>query len=66
MQQTAKVKIEHNNGDCHLYINGVDIASLTRSYELKASAGEPVTLSLEVLPGKLEIECDEVIVNPNI
>lgn len=57
-EQLAKVKIEHNNGKCHLYINGVNIAPMICSYEIKASANKPVTLSLELLPGELDIECD--------
>lgn len=60
-EQLAKVKIEHNNGKCHLYINGVDIASRVCSYGIKASANKPATLSLELSPDELEIECDAVI-----
>ncbi len=60
-EQLSKVKIVHNNGICHLYINGVDIASKTCSYAIKASVNEPVTLSLELLPGELDIECDAAV-----
>lgn len=61
-ERIARVKIEHNNGICHIYIDGVDIASMTRSYEIKASVDESVILSLELLPDELDIECDAAAV----